>query len=216
VTINLQPKLVDEIARDHDFDVARLGAALVRAVEAHHDEQTVVDLRDNAAAQIGSTQPVLIAVRRALDRWEGLSKEAKQEVAHFVDPSDKTDPIGPKLSFVFDLLEEYSEHYRRLRGNPGRSRTREEANSLDPLREFSAVLMDFWDQEKGVPFGHVLVRQTDVTGIDPRDDQTAPRDAKSAGILFLYEAGAVLQPINYSISNFETVVRQIKKNLRNV
>ena len=214
MTISLLSELVEEIARDHGFDAERLRVALVRAVEAHEEERSFWNWREQVTSQIGAIEPVLIAAGRALQRWQQLPAKVRHEVACFVNPSDGTDPIGPKLNFVADLLKEYRDHYSWPRGNPGLSRTREDGDNLDPLREFSAILMAFWDGEKGTPFGHVVERQTDLPGVDPNNDRTAPRDAKSAAMRFLYEAGAVLHPTGYTISNFETVVRDIKRNSR--
>jgi len=212
VTVSIQAGLAEEIARDYGLDTERLQGALVQAAQAHHDVQNFWLWRERSTGQLADIEPTLAAVQRALRLWSEVPAELHRDVAFFQDPSDQSDPVGPKLRFVAELLEEYRDHYRRPRGNPGRSRTGQAANDLDPLKAFCAVLIDFWSIEKGMPFGHGVERQYDLDGVDLSDDKSAPRAAESLAMRFLEHAGVALHPINYTISNFETVVRQIKRN----
>lgn len=209
MNINLQPGLVEEIASEHGFDADRLREALVRAVEAYDEEQAFWGWRGQATSQIEAIERVLVTVRRALRGWEELPAEARREVAYFVDPSDAADPVGPKLLFVSDLLEEYGEHYGRSRGNPGRSRTGAD-HDLRPLEAFAALLIEFWMADKGKPFGHVVGRYEEAAGFDPDKGERAPRVADSEAMEFLIAASDCLRE-RYDVSNFETVVRRIKR-----
>ncbi|HVW57837.1 MAG TPA: hypothetical protein VHC00_19345 [Rhizobiaceae bacterium] len=211
MTISLQPELVEEIARDHGFDANRLREALVRAVQAYRDEQAFWAWREQATGNVPDTKPALTAVQRALRLWRALPSELHRDVAYFQDPSSLEDPIGPKLQFVAELLEEYREHYQRPRGNPGHSRTGAD-HDLRPLQAFAVVLVEFWLTEKDKPFGHVVERYEEASGFDPSKGELAPRVAESEAMEFLMGASECL-PHRYDVSNFETVVRRIKRNL---
>lgn len=167
--------------------------------------------REQATGNAPDTKPILTAVQRALRLWRDLPSELHRDVAYFDDPSSLEDSIGPKLRSVAELLEEYRAHYQRPRGNPGHSRTGED-HDLRQLQAFAVVLVEFWLTEKGKPFGHVVERYEEASGFDPSKGELAPRVAESKAMEFLIGASDCLPHI-YDVSNFETVVRQIKRNL---
>jgi hypothetical protein len=108
--------LVDEMAEDYGLDAGRLRAALSESLDAYDDEHDFWAWRDGEAyAHRDDVGRVLKAARRAARLWAELSPEARKQVLFF-QGGDEVDPVGPRLQFAVDLLDEYRVHYAKQRG----------------------------------------------------------------------------------------------------
>lgn len=157
--------LVEEIARDYGLDAGRFGAALNHARD-EYDEVSFWNFRQDMSDQNAAVAQVLEAVKRANSRWKNLNRKKSKirGALRFFDGGPLSDPIGDRLQFIIDFLDEYPVQYDeqpRSRGNPGRSRTGA-ALDLGALRVFTRAMMRLWANETRKPFGHVV--ETDNSG----------------------------------------------------
>lgn len=198
--VEIDPALIAEIACKYDFDPDELRDAINEALDRHNTWVGGANVHARGHAQRIKMKTMLSKLEHTKDAWLKLNDEARSELGFFVECAAGEDVVSPRLDFLIDLLAEYLRHYNKPHGNQA---------SLDPLRQFTSVMIELWERNKGEAFLNRTALSFDDVGDDP-DNGT--KHAASESMRFLVDVGQCLKI--YSVTNFESAAHTLGRKSR--